>query len=82
MGLELPESAELLSDKEYYEVMANVLAENGVNDFMDNSPNNVVTRSVMANVIYDISGSTEDLTPDQKIDYLVKKGYMPKFDSR
>lgn len=78
MGPRIPAEAELLSDDEYYEVITNILAEKGVNDFLDNAPDSIVTRAGMANVIYGISGATDELSPDEKIDYLIEKGYLPR----
>ena len=78
MDIELPEGTELLRDEEYYEVIANIFAERGIDDFVENARSSVVTRSGMADVLYIVSGGTEELSSDEKIDYLIDNGYMPQ----
>ncbi len=76
LGLEMPAGADELSDAELFEVQANALAERGITLFVDANPDELVTRSDLANVLYDALKGPNTATVEEKINYLVGLGYM------
>ncbi len=51
LGIEMPEGTENLSDAELFEVQANLLAERGIDSFIDSKPNKTVTKSDLCNLL-------------------------------
>ena len=76
MDIEIPDSRESLSDNEHYEVNANLLAENGITIFIERQADEVIDWAEMADIVYLVSGGTEDLATEEKIDYMVRQGYI------
>ena len=76
MNIEVPDGRESLSDDEYYEVNSNLLAENSITIFLEKQADEVVDWAEMADVVYTVSGGKEDLTTEEKISYMVRRGYI------
>ena len=76
MKIEMPAGTQGLSEKEVFEVQANMLAERGITLFVDAEPDELVTCAMVANVLYGalIGPSTESV--EEKIEYLVGLGYI------
>lgn len=76
LGLEMPTDADILSEAEFFEVQANMLAERGITLFVDAQPNVLVTKGGVADVLYDVLIGPSDATTQDKIGYLVDLGYI------
>ena len=76
VGLKMPAGAEKLSDTELYEIQANMLAERGITLFIDAKPDTFVTRCDLATVLYDALIGPNETNLEEKIDYLIKQGYL------
>lgn len=76
LGIEMPANANNLSDKALFEVQANMLAERGIAQFVGAQPDAVVSRGLIANLLYDALMGSNNATTEQKISYLVGLGYM------
>lgn len=76
LGLEMPADADKLSDSEFFEVLANMLAERGITLFRDANPSMQVTRGNAASVLYDALRGPNNATIAEKIAYLAGLGYL------
>ena len=81
MGIELPEGTEDLSDAEYFDVIANILASRGIENFVGADPQNTITFGEMVNILYVMVGGTEELDSAGKIAYLVESGVVVDYGS-
>ncbi|NQT23031.1 MAG: hypothetical protein HQ579_06300 [Candidatus Omnitrophica bacterium] len=81
LNIELPAGTEALSDQEYYEVVANILASRGIGFLVDLPASGTMTAGTLADVAYALVGGTDNLTSNQKIDYLVIRTFMENVDA-
>lgn len=65
-----------LSQGADYNALANVLASNGINNFLNTKPDDFITCEGFADVLYSMVGGKEQLDTKAKFDYLVANGYM------
>lgn len=77
---ELPAGTEGLSEDEYYEVLANVLAARGITTFLNTSAGDEVTWEDFVKILYKMVGGTEGATAEEKFQYLVDTCEMPQGD--
>ena len=82
LEIDLPVGSENLPDAEYYEVVANALAQYGIPYFIGIDPGSSMSYGQVANVIFllievDTGGQLSD---QEKIQYLVDNGYMAYAD--
>jgi hypothetical protein len=76
LGLEMPIGSDALSDAEFYEVQANMLAERGIALFVDADAQSNVTRCNLANVLYDALIGPNNDTMEKKFEHLASLGYL------
>jgi len=69
-GLEVPAGTEGLSDEEYFEVMANLLAANGIDYFVGADANAGVTYENFINLLYALLGIDGELSFEEKRQFL------------
>ena len=81
LGIEMPANADTLSDAEFFEVQANMLAERGLTLFVDASADGLVTRGAIANVLYGALVGPSTVTTEGKIDYLANLNYISPGDA-
>ncbi len=77
IGITPPPGTEDLSPGEYYEVLSNMLASAGINNFLDTAPGDTVNCSWFVDIIYALAGGTESANTEEKIKYLADNGFMP-----
>ena len=82
IGLDIPEGSERLSDSEYYEVLTNILAVNGITTFIDTNPDNALYCEDMVISIYEMFGGKKELSVNEKMDFLVNNEFMPYCNPR
>lgn len=81
LGIEMPANADTLSDAEFFEVQANMLAERGLTLFVDASADGLVTRGAIADVLYGALVGPSTVTTEEKIDYLAGLNYISSGDA-
>jgi len=80
LGIELPAGSEDLPAEEYFEVMSNALAANGIPNFVNAKRNGPITYAEFVEVMYTVVGGKENITTEQKLKYLVANINMPEID--
>lgn len=76
LNIQLPVGTEQLSSEEQFQVLANILAEKGINNFLGLNANDNLTYGNMAGALYAALGGKENLSAAEKIQYLVNNGYL------
>jgi hypothetical protein len=76
LGIEMPEGSDQLSDAEFFEVQANMLAERGVTLFADGRPDELVTRCDLGDVLYDALVGPNEASIEEKLGYLMQNNYI------
>lgn len=72
----IPPTADKLNKAEYFKILANSLAEKGINAFQNSNPNDVITCSMAIDLLYNAAGGTENLDTSAKINFLEKRAYI------
>ena len=80
LGVTVPAGSEDLPIGEYFEVLSNILASNGVTYFTNASWDSSVTWGDFVDVLYAMIGPGTDSTLEAKLAYLVDNGGMPSYD--
>jgi len=81
LGIEMPADVDSLSDAELFELQANMLADRGLTLFVDASADGLVTRGVIADVLYGALVGPSTVTTQEKIDYLADLDYVSPGDA-
>ena len=76
MHLTLPAGSEKLAPNDYYNALANALAENHISQFLNTKPNDPFTCASFIDVLYAMVGGKRGLSTKDKAEYLVKNGYI------
>ncbi|MBN3038439.1 MAG: hypothetical protein JW869_03355 [Candidatus Omnitrophica bacterium] len=76
LEIEMPAGAHKLSRTEAFQIRAEGLAERGIKLEGDLRPDEKVTMADLANIIYDAVVGDTRATTEEKIDFMVKKGYI------
>ncbi|MGA2775902.1 MAG: hypothetical protein ABSE81_07605 [Candidatus Omnitrophota bacterium] len=76
MHLTLPAGSDKLAPSDYYNALANALAENRISQFLNTKANDPFTCAGLINVLYTMVGGRGKLSAKEKADYLVKNGYI------
>lgn len=79
IGINLPAGSNMLADNEYFEVMGNVLALNGIYNFVAADPNAHVACNEFVDVLYTMVGAEGDLSESEKLEYLINNCNMPAY---
>lgn len=77
LGIELPAGSEDLSQAEYFEVMSNVLAVGGIDDFIGRKADKAVTFGEFVVIVYDIIGGPQGANLKSKLAYLITHANVP-----
>lgn len=77
LGIELPAGSEDLPRLEYFEVMSNVLAVNGIDDFIGKEADKMVSFGGFVTVVYEIAGGPPGANLKRKLAYLVTHAEVP-----
>lgn len=76
LGLQMPGGSENLTADEAYEVMANILSNAGVDQFLTSDAANEVTCGEMADIVYVLLKQTDFQDTESRIVYLVNNNFM------
>lgn len=76
LKLEMPQGSEKLSKPEQYEIKTNMLADNGVNQFVGSERDSVVNKGTVAKLIFTALVGANQATAEEALDYVAKKGYV------
>ena len=79
LGIELPAGSEDLGKAEYFEVMVNVLAVNGIDDLVGINANTPVSPAKFTEILYKIAGGTVGASPEEMLTFLVTNYQMPSY---
>ncbi len=77
LGIELPAGSEDLSQVEYFEVMSNVLAVGGIDDFIGKEADKTVTFGELVAIVYEIVGGPQGTNLKWKLAYLSTHAGVP-----
>ena len=80
LGIELPAGTEDLPVNEYYEVAANILAVNGINNFVGAVPDAAVSSTEFITLLYTIVGGPGGANTDEMLKVLTDSYQMPAYD--
>ena len=75
VGIPVPPGTENLSDEEYFEVLSNILATAGINDFVGLNGTDPLSQEIMTAALYGAIGGPDNATYDEKIAYLSQNGF-------